>query len=289
MNGDDQQTQSRQMVGARLRQMRLQRNLRQETAAEAINASIAKISRMEHGLLPFRRQDLLDLLALYGVTDPAQREVLTSIAVGERSPAWWDDQDVPLEQTVLWSHEQGADLIRTYDPMLLPDLLQTEEYARAAQLARHYPSPASEATEAAVKNLLRRQQSYAGRLWAVIDEPVLWRPIAGDLTVHLRQLDALSTASRTQEVTIQILPMSSPFLPAAAPFTIFRLPGKPHVLALRHHTGDITELAGAERYGLLWDQLAGVAQRRADTPHIIARIRSHLRTPSPPSLPGGSL
>lgn len=284
--GSDQQIQVRQMVGLRLHAMRLHSNLRQETAAQAINKSIATISRMEHGLVPFRRHDLLTLLTLYGVGDPYQQETLLSVALGHREPGWWDAHDVPLRETVQWSHEQGADLIRTYQPFLVPDLLQTEEYARAAHHARHYPSP-PEAGEISVKNLLRRQQARRARLWAVIDEPVLRRPIGGDLAMHVRQLDALADASRRQDVTIQIVPMDSPHLPSAAPFTIFRLPSR-QVFTLHRYTGDkSTELAAAEHWGLLWDQLIGVARRRADTPQILARIREHLRPPTggrvPPS------
>ncbi|MFB4275681.1 helix-turn-helix domain-containing protein [Nonomuraea sp. MTCD27] len=268
--------QIRRMVGARLQQMRLTANLTQDAVARAIGKSVPAISRLEHGVTHLRRPTLTALLTLYGVTDPAQREVLISVAVGERSPAWWDDQDVPLEHTVLWAHEQAADLIRTYDPLQLPDLLQAEEYARAAQLARHHPAPLSDATETAVKNVLRRQQARIARLWAVIDEPVLWRPIAGDVAMHLRQLDALIAATGARDITVQILPGDSPLVPCSAPFTIFRAPGKPQILAIRHYTNDITDLVAVERYGLLWDQFIGVARGRADTPHILARIRRKL-------------
>ncbi|UBU10066.1 helix-turn-helix domain-containing protein [Nonomuraea gerenzanensis] len=264
------------MIGSRLRHLRLQRNLRQDAAAAAVDGSVSKISRMERGLTPLQRQDLTDLLALYGVTDPAQREVLISVAVGERDPAWWDDHDVPLEETVLWHHEHASDLIRTFDPLQLPDLLQTEEYARAATLARHYPAPLTDATENAVKNVLRRQDARTARLWAVIDEPVLWRPIAGDLAMHLRQLDALIAATEARDITVQILPGDSPFQPCSAPFTIFRVPGKRQTLAIRHYTSDVIDLVAMERYGLLWDQLIGVAHCRDDTPHHLARIRRTL-------------
>lgn len=275
----------RSMVGARLRQLRLIRNLTVEAAAAAIGSSKPTISRMERGQAPLTRETLLALLTLYGVTDPAQQEVLVSVAVGERSPGWWDHHDVPLEETVIWSHEQAARLIRAYDPVLIPELLRTEEYARAADLARHYPSPPSEATEHSVKKVLRRQRARKAALWVVIDEAALWRPIGGDLDMHLRQLDALAAASFAQDGTIQIVPKDSPFLAPCTSFTIYRLPGK-DILTLHLYTGDeTTDLASSENYGLLFDQLAGVARLRAETPKIIAHVRDRLRS-SPP--PGGS-
>ncbi len=283
-NGDGRQLSARQMVGARLRHLRLHRNLLQETAAKAINASISKISRIEAGIHPFRRDDLLRLLTLYGIRDHFQQEALLSVALGHREPGWWDSHDVPLKDAVLLRHEQVADLIRIYQPHLVPDLLRTEEYARAAYQARHYPSPNQAATEAHVTTVARRQQTLRARgtrLWAVIDEAALLRIPGGDLDMHLRQLDALAAASQTQTVTIQVIPTASPYLPAAEPFSIFRVPDA-HILTVHRYTGDeITDLAAAEHYGLLFDQLIGAAaRRRAETSQILAAIRNRLLSPS---------
>lgn len=271
------------MVGSRLRQMRIHSNLCQDVAAEAIRGSVAKISRIEHGLNILRRHDLLGLLALYGVTDPLQQDLLISVATGRTEPGWWWDDGIPLEYSVLWAYEHQAHLIRTYQPFLIPDLLQTEEYARAAHLARHYPAQACQATETAVKNTLRRQGFRAARLWAVIDEPVLWRPLAGDAAMHVRQLDALADACSAPDVTIQILPVDSPLSPSAEPFTIFSLSGVPQVLAVHSIGGDqIGDLTGRERYGLHFDQIAGTAGRIADAPQIINRVREHIQRPGGP-------
>jgi transcriptional regulator with XRE-family HTH domain len=266
------------MVGARLRQLRLHHNLRQASAARAITASIAKISRMEAGIHPFRRQDLHNLLTLYGINDPYQQETVLSVALGHRDPGWWDEHDVPLAAAVLWSREQTADLVRVYQPFVIPELLRTEEYARAVYRAHHFTAPSTAAAEAHITNLRRRQQALRARgttLWFVIDEPVLWRPVGGDLDMHLRQLDALADASKALDVTIQIVPIASPYLPAAEPFTIFR--ADEQLIALHRHAGDeIVELCEREHYGILWDQLAGVSTRGAATPQLLASIRDRL-------------
>lgn len=274
----DRERSARELVGKRLRRLRLERNKTLEDAARVLDSHKAKVSRMENGLAPLRRRDVIDLLILYGVTDPNQQSVLVSVATGQREPGWWFADDMPLEETVLWANEQHADLIRTYQPHLIPELLRTEEYARAAHLAVHYPSSPPAATETAVKNLMRRQQARSAKVWAVIDEPVLWRPIGNDLDMHLRQLDALAAITSSPDVGIQIVPLDSPFLPAAEAFTIFRLPDK-HVLSVHRYTGDeVTELAAAdENYGLLFDQLISVASRRREAPHILARVADGLR------------
>ncbi|MET7335862.1 helix-turn-helix transcriptional regulator [Nonomuraea sp. NPDC005650] len=277
MSADAREVGARQLVGARLRQLRLHANRTQKEAATAIEASIAKISQMENGRVPFRRRDLIDLLMLYGVTDPYQQETIISVALGKRDPDWWDSQDVPIEETVLWAHEQAATLIRTYQPHLVPDLLRTQEYAAAAHRASHYPAPSATATAATVKNVQRRQQALSASLWVVIDEPVLWRPLGGDIAAHLRQLDALTDASQTQGITIQVNPLSSPFLPACEPFTVFRFADRPQLLAIHRLTGDeISALRDAERYGMVFEELIAVAAASRSTPQIIARIRDHL-------------
>jgi transcriptional regulator with XRE-family HTH domain len=277
----DARTAVRAMVGAQLRRFRLRRNLTLEAVAEAVSMSVPTLWRMERGQAPLRPGTLVTLLTAYGVTDPLEQDIVLSVATGKRKPGWWFDDALPFEETVQGASEQAAQLIRTYQPFVVPELLRTEEYARAAHLARHYPSPPSDATESHVKNLMRRQQERSARLWAVIDEPVLWRRF-GDIATHLRQLDALISAGNARDITVQILPMESPFLPHAAAFTIFNLPDARRILTVHRYTGDTTaDLAAAEHWGLLFSQLIGVAKRRCETSNIIARIRDRLqRSPS---------
>ncbi len=268
----------RAMIGARLRHLRLACNLTLEAAALALDISAPTISRIERGQAPLRIDALLNMLTLYGVTDPLAQDFLVSVAAGERRPGWWFDDAVPLEASALWRHERAAALIRAYQPVLLPDLLRTEDYARAAYLARHYPSPPSDATEVAVKNVLRRQAARTARLWTVVHEAVLACPV-GDLNAHVRQLDALIAVAGSRDVTIQILLADAPFRPYSAPFTIFSPPHRPQVLVVHNHIGDeIVDLRSAEHYALLFDQLVGVAERRSESRLIIARIRDRLRS-----------
>src|ERR1700756_789382 len=84
-------TVQRLVLGGQLRRLRESRGISAEQAAEAIRGSHSKISRMEHGRVGFKDRDVSDLLTLYGVMDPAERESLLSLAREAGNPGWWHD------------------------------------------------------------------------------------------------------------------------------------------------------------------------------------------------------
>ena len=67
-------------LGAQLRQLREVRGISREEAADAIRGSDAKISRMELGRVGLKDRDVRDLLALYGITTPTERDQFLALA-----------------------------------------------------------------------------------------------------------------------------------------------------------------------------------------------------------------
>ncbi|MFI9635917.1 helix-turn-helix domain-containing protein [Nocardia sp. NPDC051929] len=67
-------------LGSRLRQLRDGCGISREAAGDAIRGSHAKISRLELGRTGFKERDLHDLLNLYGVVEPAERETYFELA-----------------------------------------------------------------------------------------------------------------------------------------------------------------------------------------------------------------
>jgi transcriptional regulator with XRE-family HTH domain len=199
------------VLGARLRRLREAAEVTTEDAANAIRASRSKICRLELGRTGFKSRDVSDLLDLYGVTDDAERVTMLALAHHANAPSWWQEYAdvVPpwLEQYL--DLEQAASLIRTYEVQYIPGLLQTEDYARAV-LQAGYPEPEL-ATERRVELRLRRQEFlYVDdpvRLWAVIDETALRRPIGG-VDVMRAQIRHLIEASQRPNINIQVLPLS---------------------------------------------------------------------------------
>lgn len=104
--------------------------------------------------------------------------------------------------------EASAVCIWSIGPLLVPDLLQTQAYARAVLKTRE-PPLAPEQLDQAVVALVKRQAILGGRtppdLWCVVGEEALRRPVGGR-GVMRDQVKALLTASESQSTTIQIVP-----------------------------------------------------------------------------------
>ncbi|MGL5861472.1 MAG: helix-turn-helix domain-containing protein, partial [Phycicoccus sp.] len=81
------------MIGARLRRLREARGLSREDAGYVIRASESKMSRLESGRVAFKERDVSDLLVLYGVADPEQREGFLDVVRDANRPGWWREYD----------------------------------------------------------------------------------------------------------------------------------------------------------------------------------------------------
>ncbi len=121
------------LLGTQLRRLREARGITAQDAARAIRGSESKISRIELGRNSVREVDIADLLSLYGITDPGEREQLLTLASQANQPGWWHQyQDVlPSWFQAYIGLEESAELIRSYDMQFVPGLLQTEDYAAA--------------------------------------------------------------------------------------------------------------------------------------------------------------
>ncbi|MBF6475090.1 MULTISPECIES: helix-turn-helix domain-containing protein [Nocardia] len=212
-------------LGSRLRQLREGCGISREAAGDAIRGSHAKISRLELGRTGFKERDLRDLLSLYGVVDPAERETYFELARRANDPGWWQHYSdlLPAWFETYLGLEQAATTIRTYEAQFVPGLLQTADYARAViQLGN------SDETERRVAIRMRRQEILdrvaAPTLWAVIDENALRRPVGG-MEVLREQIEHLLVMADRPSIRIQVLPYSAGGHSAAGgPFSILRFP-----------------------------------------------------------------
>ncbi len=106
--------------------------------------------------------------------------------------------------------EATAEAIRSWEPLMVPGLLQTEDYARA--ILSGEPGATTEEIEAHVIARMERQsilrRPKPPMLWAVVDEGVLHRPI-GSRAVMAAQLAHLVELGTAPRITIQILPLSA--------------------------------------------------------------------------------
>ena len=275
----------RMLVGAQLRRLRTDLGLSRAEAAEAIRASEWKIHRLENGQVGFKERDLADLLTLYGVTDPDLVEELLALAADANSPGWWQHYGDVLPQ---WFRnyvdlEAAAILIRTYEGQFIPGLLQTDDYMRALVHGAHLEDSNEEIgrrvrLRMARQMLLTREQPP--RLWAVVDEAALRRPVGGP-EVMRGQLERLLEASKAPNVTLQILPFATGAHPAmGSSFSILRFPDQelPDVVYLEHLTNAVylDKRPEVERYLDVMELLCDQSEPPARTVELLSAILDEL-------------
>ncbi|MGB9376064.1 MAG: Scr1 family TA system antitoxin-like transcriptional regulator, partial [Mycobacteriales bacterium] len=136
---------SRRRLGSELRSLRDAANKKIEDAAQALECSPAKISRLENGKGLPRTRDVRDLASLYGPEAEARLPYLLELAVEGQGEDWWSDYRDVLQGEMFAEHllryialERDAASIKTFQSDLVPGLLQTEEYI-AARCALLYP------------------------------------------------------------------------------------------------------------------------------------------------------
>ncbi|HZG05532.1 MAG TPA: helix-turn-helix transcriptional regulator [Streptomyces sp.] len=275
----------RLVIGAQLRRLRKERGIALEEAAKAIRGSSAKVSRLERGQGACKERDVADLLTLYGVLDEEERADFLALTRQTGARGWWHrysdvlpgwfDRHIGLEE--------AAEVIRTYEVQFIPGLLQTEEYARAVILLGH-PRASAQENDRRVRLRMERQQLLfrqdAPRLWAVLDEAALRRPL-GDAEVMRGQLRHLIEMSRRPNITLQVAPFSIGGLAAAGgPVTILRFPEPdlPDVVYLEQLTSALylDKEEDVDHYLSIMDRLCAVSETPARSVAFLQELLDQL-------------
>jgi hypothetical protein len=276
--GEGGPTALRIMLGGQLRRMREAAKISRADAGWQIRASESKVSRMELGRVGFKERDVSDLLELYGLTDETERVRLMELARAANNPGWWSRYGdvMPNWFANYVGLEVAAKLIRTYEVLFVPGLLQTEAYARAVvQFGKTFLPP--EEIEQRVALRVTRQQILTRanpvRLWAVIDESILKRPIGGR-DAMCEQIEQLLKVSQQPNVTLQVMPFSSGGYPSAGgAFTIMRFPegDLPDVVYIEHAASALflDKLEDLDEYAAIMEALTIAAAPVSDTPRIL--------------------
>jgi hypothetical protein len=273
------------LVGVRLRRLRTEAGISREAAGEAIRASEWKIHRLENGQVGFKERDIVDLLRLYGVSDPGEIAAVVGMALDANQQGWWHDYGDVLPQ---WFRayvdlEQAASLIREYEGQFVPGLLQTDEYARAVMGGALDERP--EDIERRVQLRVARQALLtnpdAPRLWAVVDEAALRRPIGGSPDVMRIQLERLIDATKLPNVTLQVLPFDAGAHPAmVGAFSMLRFAevDLPDVVYLEYLTGAmyLDKREDVRQYLHVMENICVRADPPDRTPEILGDILNQL-------------
>jgi len=278
---DHSPTVRRRRLSGELRRLRDQAQLTIDDVAEKLACSASKISRIETGHVSVTPRDTREMLKLYGV-EPNQLEALVQLAKEARKKGWWHSYNEVFTGAFVGLEAETSSL-RAYQALLIPGLLQTEDYMRAVIRAAR-PDANEAHVEKRVKARLARQRLLTDldppRYWAVIDEAVLCRTVGGPRVMHA-QLNWLIARASLPHVTIQVLPFSAgAHAGMEGPFLILGFPEQadPDVVYVDNTTAGIylEEPAEILRYTLMFDHLRAAALAPDDTLTRIAAAAARL-------------
>jgi len=207
-------TVSRWEVTARVRQRRDELSITGPTLAKELGFTSTYWSKVENEqrVLPAEKfTRLLEFLEFPG----DERQELLDLRAASSQSGWWSQYSKVFNsaQLNLWGLEAGAEEIRSYESLLIPGLLQTEEYMRALIEADSIAIPVKE-IQRRVTTRVRRQERVFGndpvRFVAVISQAAVEQQFGGP-SVLRRQLEHLVTAVREHPDTIdvRIVPFTS--------------------------------------------------------------------------------
>lgn len=254
-------------LGRQIKGCRERAGLSQRELARRVALSPTMFSAMERGARGIRREHLERIDKVLGTG-------------GVLSDAWDRSSDSGLPE---W-YQDGAERermafeVRTYHPLLVPGLLQTEDYTRTLlRVGLRYNTSAE--IEDLVRGRMDRQAILTSerppRLVVVMDEGVLRRPLGGR-EIMKRQIARLLEVSDEQHISIQVIPYDTEHHPGLSnAFSLYEIPDRGSVLYVETRgvgTATATPEAVSDHIRLFGD-LLGVALPPAASRKLIAQIQ----------------
>jgi hypothetical protein len=246
----------------------------QTAAAKSIGASQNKISRAETGHWVLTPDEVRILARLYGAGSGEQR--LLAAWAAALAPGEVDARVILRRgggtaafQARVRQLEEGAELIRAYQPGMVLGQLQTEAYARVV----------FSGDEEAVAERLRRSQLLLGdasRRWILIQPmgALLWN--LGGAEVMAEQIDALIETSRLPHVDLRIIGPEHP-LTFAVTHGFHLYDHKAVVVGILTGTTIDDDQRAVAQYGDVFERLHGAGAKDDQARNILARIAGDYR------------
>lgn len=247
-------------LAAELRRLRERTGLTGDEVAQRLGWSGSKVSRIELHRTGVKPSDLRRLLDLYQVGE-TYREELLALSRESRQKGWLETVTAtfPAEYAAYISAEAEAESVWNWEPLVVPGLLQTPDYARAvfSDWMSMFPGPPADVERRVEarrvrQRLLTRESPVA--LTAVVDESVLSRRFGGG-GVMRAQLERLLEACELPNVELRVLPLDGGHPLVTGAFAYLRFPAVHDVpmgdiVAVEHFEGQyyVEDEAGVFRY-----------------------------------------
>jgi transcriptional regulator with XRE-family HTH domain len=268
-------------VSAELRALRKARGYTCKQVADALECSITKISRMETGDRGLYVDDVSAVLGFLQAPAKLREELLKLVRdsdqrnwihIGGKLPAAWK-QLIEFENTAI--------AIYNYEPLVVPGLLQTDDYAREIISAGNRELTETEVDTFVRTRMGRREllsRADGPTLSAIIDETVLHRPIGGPAVMR-GQLHHLLTMLRRSKIGIRIVPFTAGANPGLeGPAMLLEFADQPSLVYLegRGATGLLEEPSVIRSVKIAWQALKSMALSAEDSARLIATTADKL-------------
>jgi hypothetical protein len=239
---------------------------------------------METGERGLYEDDISAILGYLQVPAEIRQELMDLVRAGvERN--WHGIGDAPISKLVrdLIRFENEAIAIYSFEPLLIPGLLQTAEYAR--ELMRALPgSRSDQVIESMVAARMDRRRlldrANPPQLNMILEEMVLHRRM-GDSMVMYGQLQHLLAASARRHVSIRILPFNALVAIAAqGSLKLLECPDQPPLCYEESRTTStfLEDEDFIEKARVAWKKISAAARSEEDSRQLIAELASKLRS-----------
>ncbi|WP_433680795.1 helix-turn-helix domain-containing protein [Nocardia sp. CA-119907] len=268
---EDGSTLARRQLGKYLRDGREGRGLTLQEAAKLIQRSASTLQRMEKGGVAQMRDVDIDALCRIYEFDADHSAAMKGLAAQGNELSWWCEYGdlLPANFDFYVGLESSAQRLTTYEPELVPGLLQTPAYT-SVLIRSGFPDDSPEEHARRVRLRMRRQTRITRKylpaaLDVILRESVL-RGVVGGSHVMETQMKHLADMSTRPNVNLQILPFNAgfPVGVAVGPFVILEFGrGKhgqviePPVVYTENFTGSLylAKSATLQRYHQTYESL----------------------------------
>ncbi|MGW1679831.1 helix-turn-helix domain-containing protein [Saccharopolyspora sp. NPDC002376] len=266
-------------LGVELRAARKAVGMSTQALGTKLGRSHTHISRWENGKLTPSEADTGAVLGILGVTGE-ERERLLQLAKDAGDPNWVAP-GVDRQLAALTEYERTARTITDVQPLLIPGLLQTADYARSIMIGSG--TTRGEADRRVTFRLGRRDvltRRNPVELVAFIGEHALRYPPCGR-DVMLDQLHHLEKWAERGNVSLHAIPFNHSYSPAVeGPFVLIEFERAKPVVHLEHYRSSttITDANDVRDYQAAADTLRGNALSADLTTALIRQIADDMES-----------
>lgn len=248
----------REQLAASLRALRTKAGLTGEQLASRTGLSQPKVSRIENG----RSLPSLEEVRVWATATGASAQELTELAglveqVATSATSWRILHRLGLadKQREIAALERQATCIRTFQPVMVPGLLQIADYARRIIEMAYQPGDVGRAVAARLERQGVLYDQTKQFEFLITEGALRWRP--GPATLMRPQLDRLISVASLPNVKLLLAPLGEARIPFLHPFVVWELEDET-IVSVETYSAElwVHESADVERYLEVWERAA---------------------------------